>query len=265
MTAGSRSFTLIELLVVVAVIAVLVAILLPALALSRELARRTICASNQHHMVKGLYLYAGDYKGSFLPSRLRGGQPSVRSNYVQRLIEFADTYAGGSYEVYDCPNLKGMFGSEIKRYEGNPGIDIIEFGGYGYMGASPYQHAKWSAGFPYDPYNVGLDPDAVPSKDTDPGNWTIYGDVSEQMLSRVGDSDPFTEPNWWYIAPHMRGREGHHVYRYSFDPAYLYVLGEVSGANASFVDGHTQWFPKGKLDAALYGWGEWIYWWRASR
>ena len=46
--AQSQGFTLIELLVVVAIIAVLVAVLLPALGLARELARRSLCGSNQH-------------------------------------------------------------------------------------------------------------------------------------------------------------------------------------------------------------------------
>jgi len=55
-----RGFTLIELLVVVAIIALLVAILLPSLSKARELTRRVICGSNNRHIVVGCNMYASD-------------------------------------------------------------------------------------------------------------------------------------------------------------------------------------------------------------
>ena len=60
-----RAFTLIELLVVVAIIALLVALLLPSLARAKELTRRAICATNLHHWFQGASLYAQDYDGSY--------------------------------------------------------------------------------------------------------------------------------------------------------------------------------------------------------
>jgi len=72
----SAAFTLIELLVVVAIIAILAAMLLPALTAAREKARRATCANNMSQIARGLEMYLGDY-GEYYPcSALPGlGQP----------------------------------------------------------------------------------------------------------------------------------------------------------------------------------------------
>jgi prepilin-type N-terminal cleavage/methylation domain-containing protein len=56
----SSGFTLVELLVVIGIIAVLVAILLPAMSRSREMARRTACLSNLRQVHMAFMLYAGE-------------------------------------------------------------------------------------------------------------------------------------------------------------------------------------------------------------
>lgn len=116
-----QGVTVIELMVVIACIGVLVGLLLPAINMSRESARKTSC-SNKLHQV-GLSLLLFENANGFLPSGMALSEPRVQQTWLQQILPFIEK-ANLYEEILDAYQLTPY---AIRHYDLRQRV-IPEFG-----------------------------------------------------------------------------------------------------------------------------------------
>jgi prepilin-type N-terminal cleavage/methylation domain-containing protein/prepilin-type processing-associated H-X9-DG protein len=146
-----RGFTLIELLVVIAIIAILAALLLPALARAKEKAKTTQCFSNMRQLGIATQLYATD-NNDYVPGDNFGGgyfYANMLAPYVSSVkIEGNQVYNANvlytNYSrigVYHCPSFLAPNTAGQSPYTLHYTINSIDFAAY--AASRTYIHADY--------------------------------------------------------------------------------------------------------------------------
>ncbi len=224
----TKAFTLIELLVVIAIIAILAAMLLPALNKGREFAKKSSCMSQLAQISKAMSMYAMD-NGDFVI--YRDPDPSLRSWGSVLLGSVIDgpTYmptsgiSGTTYKINSamyCPSItvKPLYSEASKS-------GFRTYGMVNFFGDSDYYNnvngkrdklgdirlQEANQGKYYTQRKMRLPSDTI-----------LFADTAFSVLNTAGD----TGRSIWSFTPNV------------FDNNSAIGLRHLNGANTAFADGH---------------------------
>ena len=224
-----KGFSLVELLVVVGIVAMLVALLLPALRRAREQAQRTACAAQLRQLTAAVVAYGIENRGR-VPSGERNGGPNQGEHCVwistatyDAISRYLTAGKGKTTEDYvlsgdrsrmeqhfACPNIWVAEGAEMPYYAAPVGWVI----GYNYLGG----HAVVPPAF----------------------NWKSPMKLSDRASSALWcDLNDWSPPDRWTIVSHRKS--GAAGFFYGTKGGLHPKEHNAAGGNVAFLDGSVAW------------------------
>ncbi len=225
MVQRGNGFTLVEVLVVMAVVAMLLGVLGPAVGRAKERGRRTVCANQVRQFIVAIHAYASENDGR-LPSGLSDKGEDEHTPVLSRAMYEALTGESGDIRFLMCPWLRDPFTNPDSWY-------YQKYGDYGYL--LGYNYLGGHGGTPW-----ALMPPAT-------REW-----MSPQTISDRGTLAAVTELNAWTTGEHVtfapHGKRGP-IHDYTSPWSGGIPPNEIGaeGGNVGLLDGSASWRDIGDM------------------
>jgi prepilin-type N-terminal cleavage/methylation domain-containing protein/prepilin-type processing-associated H-X9-DG protein len=258
----SRSgFTLVELLVVIGIIAVLIAILLPALAKARFQATLTACASNQRQLGAAILMYANSNRGLLPRFDLTGGGQANLSDLLGGTDGFF-SYFNSKYklqkDVLFCP-------------AGNPDTYDYIFNNFN-SGAHPMQAISYSLWIPHKSNGIVVPPVYFsyppPAGAVSPVLYVVDTNppihAPDRFGEKVGVNNPILSDSVYCSLnigwPNPVNVDFSTVSQVNYQTDYggHYRKGFLDSMNVCYVDGHVDRIPAKQVKARYGSENAWV-------